>query len=110
MISNASSVKKNEDVPMFWIEFKYPTRKYLIVPIPEKQTKKHLIDEIMDKSIELMFDLSVHHYISNVKRLNATLEVRFKECRGGRKPNFGIRTVRKIAKIIEKGSVPTVPF
>jgi hypothetical protein len=38
------------------------------------------------------------------------MEVRFKECRGGREPNFGARTIQKIVRIIEKACVPEDPF
>jgi len=78
--------------------------------IPSKcETYEELMDmsmeDVRDKVVEVLFDLSIHHYISNVKRINRTLRINFKECLGGRKPNFGIRTVKKISKIIEKCSI-----
>lgn len=120
MISD-SSMDLDEDNHLYWIDFKYPIKKSLCFSIPyRKSLLRHPDDgwsifrnndakKIVDKVMQIMFDLSVHHYISNVIRYGSTLEVRFKECRGGRVPNFGIRTVKKISKIIEKGSIPTYP-
>jgi hypothetical protein len=121
MISE-SSRNMDDDNNLYWIDFKYPIKKTLCLPIPYR--KSHLrhaddgwsifrnndTEEIVEKATQMMFDFSVHHYISNIIRCGSTLEVRFKECRGGRKPNFGVRTVKKISRIIEQGSIPTYPF
>ena len=121
MISESSRNLDDGNI-LYWIEFKYPIRKTLCLPIPyRKSLLRHADDgwgilrnndakEVADAAMQKMFDLSMHHYISNVKRYGSTLEVRFKECRRGRMPNFGIRTVKKISKIIERGSIPTYPF
>ena len=121
MISESSRNLDDEN-NLYWIDFKYPIRKTLCLPIPyRKSLLRHADDgwgilrnndaeEVADAAMQKMFDLSMHHYISNVIRCGSTLEVRFKECRGGRMPNFGVRTVRKISKIIERGSIPTFPF
>lgn len=121
MISE-SSRNLYEDNNLYWIDFKYPIRKTVCLPIPFRESllrhagdgwsifRNNDTEEIVDAATRMMFDLSMHHYISNVIRCGSTLEVRFKECRGGRKPNFGVRTVKKISKIIEKGSIPTYPF
>jgi len=121
MISESSRIL-DEDNNLYWIEFSCPIRKTWLFPIPyRKSLLRHAgtdsrpfenndTEEIVDEAMQTMFDLSMHHYISNVKRYGSTLEVRFKECRGGRMPNFGIRTVKKISKIIERGSIPTYPF
>lgn len=121
MISE-SSRNLDDDNNLYWIEFTYPVKKTVCLPIPyRKSLLNHnetggIVFEACDnekmaeQAMQMMFDLAMHHYISNVKRYGSTLEVRFKECRGGRLPNFGIRTVKKISKIIEQGSVPTYPF
>lgn len=112
----------DDDNNLYWIEFSCPVRKTWLFPIPYRKSPLRHVgtfkfpfedngnEEIANEAMQTMFDLSMHHYISNVKRADETLEVRFKECRGGRMPNFGIRTVKKISKIIEKGSIPTYPF
>ena len=108
MISDASSLKKNKDECLYWIEFYRQFRQILNVAIPNKYESYESLGESMegvrDKAVEALFDLSMHHYISNVKRIDRTLRINFKECLGGRKPNFGPRTVKKVVKIIEKGS------
>jgi len=121
MISD-SSIDLDDNNHLYWIDFKYPVKKSLNLPIPyRKSLLRHPDDgwsifryndaeEVVDRATQMMFDLSMHHYISNVTRYGSTLEVRFKECRGGRMPNFGVRTVKKISKIIEKGSIPTYPW
>ena len=102
-----SSRNLDDDNNLYWIDFKYPIKKTLCLPIPFRNNDA---EEIVDAATRIMFDLSMHHYISNVIRYGSTLEVRFKECRGGRVPNFGVRTVKKISRIIERGSIPTSPF
>ena len=121
MISE-SSRNLDDDNNLYWIDFKYPIKKSLNLPIPyRKYLLRHPDDgwsifkyndaeEVLDRATQMMFDLSMHHYISNVLRYGSTLEIRFKECRGGRMPNFGVRTVKKISKIIENGSIPHEPF
>lgn len=121
MISD-SSRNLDDDNNLYWIDFKYPVKKTLCFPIPYRESLLHYADDgwsilrnndvkkVADKATQMMFDLSMHHYISNVIRCGSTLEVRFKECRGGRMPNFGVRTVKKISKIIERGSIPTYPW
>ena len=121
MISE-SSRNLDDDNNLYWIDFKYPIKKTLCLPIPyRKSLLRHADDgwsifrnndteEIVEKAAQMMFDFSVHHYISNIIRCGSTLEVRFKECRGGRMPNFGVRTVKKISRIIEQGSIPTYPW
>ena len=121
MISESSRNLDNDN-NLYWIEFKYPIRKTLCLPIPYRKSRLHDVEEgwgifstsetekVAEQAMQMMFDLSMHHYISNVNRYGSTLEVRFKECRGGRMPNFGIRTVKKISKIIERGSILTYPF
>jgi hypothetical protein len=121
MISESTRILDEEN-NLFWIDFKYPIKKTVCLPIPyrksllkQKETGGIVFEasdneKIAEQAMQMMFDLSMHHYISNVKRYGSTLEVRFKECRGGRMPNFGVRTVKKISKIIEKGSIPTYPF
>ena len=120
MISDSS---RNLDVDnnLYWIEFKYPIKKTFRILIPYRESllrhpddgfsifRQNCAEEIVSKAMQMMFELSMHHYISNVLRYGSTLEVRFKECLGGRKPNFGLRTVKKISKIIEKGSIPMYP-
>lgn len=114
MISDASSMKKNNGQSLYWIEFHCKNGKHILMPIPNKQESYkemgYSMEEVRDKSLELMFDLSMHHYISNVRRDRQTLKIMFKECRGGRKPNFGIRTLKKIDKIIRRGSIQEYPF
>ena len=114
MISTASSLKENDGQCLYWIDFKYPIRKHTCLPIPSKKESYAsfgtTMDETRTKAVGLMFDLAMHHYISNVRRIDRTMEVRFKECRGGREPNFGPRTIQKIARIIEKACVPEDPF
>lgn len=114
MISSASSPKENYGQCLYWITFKYPIEKHMSISIPsEKESYASLgttMDETRTKAVELMFDLAMHHYISNVKRFGRTMEVRFKECRGGREPNFGVRTIQKIVRIIERACVPEDPF
>ena len=112
----------DDDNSLYCIEFRYPIKKTVCLPIPYRKSLlthtdvawsifyNNEVEEVAEKAMQMMFDLSMHHYISNVKRNDSTLEVRFKECRGGRKPNFGVRTVKKISKIIEKGSIPTYPW
>lgn len=121
MISE-SSRNLDDDNNLYWIEFTYPVRKTVCLPIPYRKSllnhKKTLgivfeacdNEKMAEQAMQMMFDLAMHHYISNVKRYGSTLAVKFKECRGGRMPNFGIRTVKKIYKIIEQGSVPIYPF
>ena len=108
MISAASSLKENDGQCLYWLEFKYPIKNRLRLSIPSKIESYAMfgttVDETRTKAVELMFDLAMHHYISNVRRFDRTMEVRFKECRGGREPNFGARTVQKIVRIIEKAS------
>lgn len=119
MISDVSSLKKNDGQSLHWIQFMYPLGKEMLFPIPiKRKIGKNIqaqfsidVEDIKEKLIVFMFDLSMHHYISNVKRGDwLTIKITFKECRGGRKPNFGMRTVNKLAKIIEKGSIPEDPF
>ncbi len=120
MISNVSSLEKNDGQGLNWVEFMYPLGKKMLFPIPIKwKIGKNIHDQfsidvenITEKLIVFMFDLSTHHYISNVRRVAwKTIKITFKECRGGRMPNFGVRTVNKIAKIIKRGSIPTTyPF
>lgn len=119
MISDVSSLEKNYGRSLHWIEFMYPLGKKMMFPIPiKRKIGKNIhaqfiidVEEIKVKLMELMFDLSMHHYISNVRYGEwRTLKIAFKECRGGRTPNFGIRTVNKLAKIIEKGSIMESPF
>ena len=121
-IISESSRNLDDENNLYWIDFKYPIKKTLCLPIPYRKSllrrsgdgwsilRNNDAKEVADAAMQRMFDLSMHHYISNVKRCGSTLEVRFKECRGGRKPNFGVRTVKKISKIIERGSIPTYPF
>ena len=121
MISE-SSRNLDDDNNLYWIDFTYPVRKKVCIPIPyRKSLMSHKYtggivfeasdnEKMAEQAMQMMFDLSMHHYISNVKRYGSTLEIRFKECRGGRMPNFGVRTVRKISKIIERGSIPTSHF
>ena len=105
MISDASSLKKNNDQSLYWIEVFCNCRRILKVAIPSKRETYESLDESMedvrDKAVEVLFDLSMRHYISNVKRNDRTMRINFKECLGGRKPNFGHRTVKKVVKIIE---------
>ena len=114
MISTASSMKENDWQCLYWIAFKYPIKKRMCISIPSKMESyasfETTMDETRTKAVELMFDLAMHHYISNVRRRGRTLEVRFKECRGGREPNFGARTIQKIVRIIEKACIPEDPF
>ena len=114
MISTASSMKENDGKCLYWLDFKYPIRKHTCLSIPSKKESYvsfgTTMDETRTKAVGLMFDLAMHHYISNVKRIDRTMEVRFKECRGGREPNFGARTIQKIVRIIEKACVPEDPF
>lgn len=114
MISTASSLKENDGKCLYWLDFKYPIRKHTCLSIPSKKESYAsfgtTMDETRTKAVGLMFDLAMHHYISNVKRFGRTMEVRFKECRGGREPNFGARTIQKIVRIIEKACVPEDPF
>ena len=121
MISD-SSRNLDDGNNLYWIGFTYPVRKTVCIPIPNrksllshKETGGIVFDacdnkKMAEQAIQMMFDLSMHHYISNVIRYGSTLEIRFKECRGGRTPNFGVRTVKKISKIIERGSIPTYPW
>ena len=121
MISESTRIL-DEDNNLYWIDFKYPNKKTLCLPIPYRESllrhadddwdilRNNDAEEVAGAATQMMIDLSMHHYISNVIRNGSTLEVRFKECRGGRMPNFGVRTVKKISKIIERGSIPTVPF
>lgn len=121
MISN-SSIDLDNDNNLYWIDFKYPIKKTFCLPIPYRKSllrhpddgwnifKYNDTEEVVDRATQMMFDLSMHHYISNVIRYGSTLEIRFKECCGGRMPNFGVRTVKKISKIIERGSIPTYPW
>ena len=121
MISD-SSRNLDDGNHLYWIGFTYPVRKTVCIPIPNrksllshKETGGIVFEacdnkKMAEQAIQMMFDLSMHHYISNVIRYGSTLEIRFKECRGGRMPNFGVRTVKKISKIIEKGSIPTYPW
>ena len=121
MISE-SSRDLDDDNNLYWIDFTYPVKNTVCIPIPYRKSllnhKKTggIIFEACDnekmaeQATQMMFDLAMHHYISNVKRHGPSLVVRFKECRGGRMPNFGARTVKKISRIIEKGSIPTYPF
>lgn len=108
MISTASSLKENDGKCLYWIDFRYPIRKHLSLSLPSKKESYAsfgtTMDETRTKAVELMFDLAMHHYISNVKRFGCTrtMQLRFKECRGGREPNFGARTIQKIVRIIEK--------
>ena len=109
MISDATSLKKNEYQSLYCIEFHRKCSKIFDMEIPDKhETYEGLMDMSMedarDSVVEFLFDLSIHHYISNVKRINRTLRINFKECIGGRKPNFGHRTVKKIIKIVETAS------
>lgn len=105
-ISDVSSERKNDGKCLYWIEFYCQFRKMLSLVIPNKyESFEHFgctMEEVRDKAVGIMFDLSINHYISDVKRNNRTMCINFKECLGGRKPNFGHRTVSKIIKIIEK--------
>lgn len=110
MISDASSLKKNDHQSLYWIEFHRKCSKIFHMEIPDKyETYEGLMDmsmeEVCDKVLEVLFDLSIHHYISNVKRIGCTLRINFKECLGGRKPNFGVRTVKKVVKIMENAGL-----
>ena len=91
----------------FWWSYKKPLALYIRIT---NRGYLMIYPNDLDKLSETLFDLAMHHYISNVKRFGRTMEVRFKECRGGREPNFGARTIQKIVRIIEKACVPEDPF
>ena len=112
-ISDISSKKKNDGKCLYWIELRCLGKKTITLVLPnEYETYEHFgctMEEIRDKAVGIMFDLSINHYISNVKLNNRTMRINFKECLGGRKPNFGHRTVKKIVKIVETASKFPLP-
>lgn len=105
MISDASSLKEHNDQSLYWIEVFCNCKRILSVAIPNRyesyESLGESMEDVRDKVVEVLFDLSMRHYISNVKRRCRALRINFKECLGGRKPNFGLRTVNKVIKIIE---------
>lgn len=107
-ISDISSKKKNDGKCLYWIELRCLGKKTITLVLPnEYETYNQFgctMEEIRDKAVGVLFDLSIHHYISDVKRNDRTMRINFKECLGGRKPNFGHRTVKKIVKIVETAS------
>ena len=90
-----------------WIRFRSPRTTWLIPLFPTKSGGglEFRPNEMMDRACSLMFDLAANHYISNVENTCGFLVLQFKECTGGRKPNFGARTVEQIMKVIERGPI-----
>ena len=67
MISDASSLKKNNDQSLYWIEVFCNCRRILKVAIPSKRQTYESLDESMedvrDKAVEVLFDLSMLFFL-----------------------------------------------
>ena len=83
----------------FWWKYKKPLALYIYVG-------RRRILSIYPNDVETfssaMFDLAMHHYISNVKKNRGYMQLNFKECRGNRIPNFGYATIEALMGIMHR--------
>ena len=85
----------------FWWTYKKPLALYIIIP---RRGYLMIYPNELDKLSETLFDLAMHHYISDVKKYDGGgyMQLNFKECRGNREPNFGYATIEALMDIMQR--------
>lgn len=84
----------------FWWSYKKPLALYIRIA---DSGYLMIYPNEPDKLSETLFDLAMHHYISDVKKYGGGyMQLNFDECRGNQEPNFGYATIEALMDIMQR--------